>query len=153
MRPNWIGRTSRPRLEHNAESSGLDFARIVLIDETDDPRIWQGATGARHGASATSAKVETRNFIAGLSHDLITAPLLLDGPMTGWPAGHRSVGCSLQRPRAVVLLSRGAGLADVLPPKSRHRNPIEGAFSKLKTMLHKDARSPSNASERPSLLL
>lgn len=63
----------------------------------------------------------TTTFVGGLRLSGMTAPLVIDGPMTGaW------------------FKARGARLL-FLPPYSPNFNPIENAFAKLKALLRKAA--------------
>ncbi len=98
----------------------------------------------------------TTTFTAGLRHDRIIAPLVLDGPMNGetflsWveqflaPAlkpgdivildnlsAHKVIGV------AAAIEAVGAELL-YLPPYSPDLNPIEMLFSKLKTLIRRGA--------------
>lgn len=98
----------------------------------------------------------TTTFTAGLRHDRIVAPLVLDGPMNGeaflsWveqflvPAlkpgdivimdnlsAHKVIGV------AIAIEAVGAELL-YLPPYSPDLNPIEMLFSKLKALIRKGA--------------
>ena len=97
---------------------------------------------------------KTLTFIAGLRHDGIVAPCVLDGPINGtsfaaWveqfliPA--LEPGCIVvidnlgsHKGRKVRQLLRAAGIKlFFLPPYSPDLNPIEEMFSKLKRLLRK----------------
>ncbi len=113
--------------------------------EAEAVRIW-----APHGHWMTTT------FVGGLRLSGITAPLVIDRPMTGawfdaWVA--RALAPTL-KPGDVVILdnlpahktiaardaikARGARLL-FLPPYSPDFNPIENAFAKLKALLRKAA--------------
>ena len=83
--------------------------------------------GQRCVASAPYGHWKTTTFIAGLRHDAITAPLVLDGPMIGiaFLAYIETCLCATLR---------------YLPPYSPDLNPIEKIFSKLKVLLRKAAK-------------
>ena len=142
------------------------LSRIVFIDETGlntkMARLrGRSAKGQRpvastpHGhslpgrACAHAREGKTMTFIAGLRHDGMTAPWVLDGPMDG-PAFityiKTQLAPTLQKGDVVVMdnlpahkvaaakaaiKERGAWLL-FLPPYSPDLNPIELAFSKLK---------------------
>jgi len=130
------------------------LGRIVFIDETGlntkMARLRGRSTkGQRLVASIPHGHWKTMTFIAGLRHDGMTAPWLLDGPMDG--SGfvtyiQTQLAPTLQKGDVVVLdnlpahkvadakaaiKKRGAWLL-FLPPYSPDLNPIELAFSKLK---------------------
>ena len=124
----------------------LDPETLIFVDET-------GAStkmARRHGHWMTTT------FIGGLRLSGMTAPLVIDGPMTGawfaaWVA--RALAPTL-KPGDVVILdnlpahksvaardaieARGARLL-FLPPYSPDFNPIENAFAKLKALLRNAA--------------
>ena len=106
--------------------------------------------GIPHGHWSTST------FIAGLRHDGIIAPWLLNGPMNGDAfltyiatqlAPYLSAGdivildnLSTHKVKGVaeIIQAKGARLL-YLPPYSPDFNPIEMVFSKLKALLRKAA--------------
>jgi transposase len=128
--------------------------RIVFIDETGlntkMARLrGRSAKGQRLVASIPHGHWKTMTFIAGLRHDGMTAPWVLDGPMDG-PAFiayiKTQLAPTLKKGDVVVMdnlpahkvaaartaiKERGAWLL-FLPPYSPDFNPIELAFSKLK---------------------
>ena len=130
------------------------LGRIVFIDETGlntkMARLrGRSAKGQRLVASIPHGHWKTMTFIAGLRHDGMTAPWVLDGPMDG-PAFityiKTQLAPTLQKGDVVVMdnlpahkvaaaqaaiRERGAWLL-FLPPYSPDLNPIELAFSKLK---------------------
>jgi transposase len=113
--------------------------------------------GQRCVASAPYGHWKTTTFIAGLRHDAITAPLVLDGPMNGaaFLAYIETCLCPTLRPGDIVVADNlschkvagvraaieavGATLR-YLPPYSPDLNPIEKMFSKLKALLRKAAK-------------
>jgi transposase len=139
----------------------LDPARLVFIDETGAttkmarlrgraPRGERLRSGVPHG------HWKTTTFVGGLRLGGMTAPMVLDGPMTGaWFLAYVSqVLVPTLRPGDVVILDnlpahKGAAVRHVveaagarllfLPPYSPDFNPIENAFSKLKALLRKAA--------------
>lgn len=100
---------------------------------------------------------KTATFIAALRYDSITAPLLLDAPMNGkrFLTYIQKILLPELRPTDIVICdnlashkvqgvkeaieSAGAKLL-YLPPYSPDFNPIEMAFSKLKSFLRKTAQ-------------
>ena len=108
--------------------------------------------GERVIASAPFGHWKTTTFVAALRRSGLTAPMVLDGPMTG-PAFlayvEQVLVPTLRRGDIVVLDNlpahkitdvraaiRAAGAQFVLlPPYSPDLNPIEMAFAKLKTLL------------------
>jgi len=112
--------------------------------------------GERCLASVPHGHWKTSTLVMALRHDRVTAPLLLDGPMTGaaFLAYIEQVLCPELEEGDVVICdnlschhvqgvrqaieTRGATLRH-LPPYSPDLNPIENAFSKLKEFLRKAA--------------
>lgn len=138
---------------------GLDPAQLVFIDETGTTTNMTRARGrAARGKRLVSAVPhghwKTTTFVAGLRHDRITAPFVIDRPMNGAifrTYVERCLAPTL-RPGDVVILdnlpahkvagvrraieARGARLL-YLPPYSPDLNPIEQVFAKLKALLRK----------------
>jgi transposase len=138
--------------------------RLVFIDET-----WTKTNMTRtHGRSLCGTRLvakvphgrwRTLTFIAALRCDQITAPCVFDGPINGvsFRAYVEQVLVPTLKPGDIVVMDnlgshkaeatrriiRAAGASAVfLPPYSPDFNPIEQAFSKLKSDLRKqDARS------------
>jgi len=97
---------------------------------------------------------KTTTFLAGLRHDRIVAPLVLEGPINGaaFRAYIEQFLTPTVRPDDIVIAdnlpshkvagirdtiaARGASLA-FLPSYSPDQNPIEQVFAKLKAMLRK----------------
>ena len=138
----------------------MDAARLIFIDET-----WAKTNMTRlHGRCAVGqrlvAKVphghwKTLTFVAGLRCDGIVAPCVFDRPINAvsflaWVTkflvptlrrGDVVIMDNLSSHKAVAVRRaiRSAGaLLMFLPPYSPDLNPIEQAFSKLKTLLRKE---------------
>lgn len=145
------------RAEWRAGQVGLDPARLVFVDET-----WASTNMARrYGWGPTAGRVigrvphghwQTTTFVAALRADGLTAPMVIDGALTGdlFVAYARRVLGPTLRPGDVVVMDNLAchKRADAiraieavgcrvafLPPYSPDLNPIELAFSKLKATL------------------
>ena len=110
--------------------------------------------GTRCLASVPHGHWKTTTFIAGLRHDAITAPMVIDGPINGatFLAYVRTFLCPTLRPGDIVIADNLSShkvpgvrqaIEDVgaqlryLPPYSPDLNPIEKMFSKLKALLRK----------------
>lgn len=110
-------------------------------------------------SGASTHHWKTLTFLAGLRHDRIVAPFVLDGPINGiaftaWveqclaPTLDRgdivildNLGSHKGKPARNAIRDAGAHLF-FLPPYSPDLNPIEMMFAKLKTLLRKaDERS------------
>lgn len=139
----------------------MDPARFVFLDETSAStnmvrRYGWGPTSERLIDAAPWGHWKTTTFVAGLRHDGLIAPMVLDGAMDG-PAFRAFVDQVLApelRPGDVVVMDNlpahkvagvreaiaavGAGVL-YLPPYSPDLNPIEHAFAKLKALLRKAA--------------
>ena len=134
----------------------LDPTRIVFIDETAAntkmARLYGRAPrGERCRAAVPHGHWKTTTFTAGLRHDGIAAPMVLDGPMNGeaFLAYVEQALVPELRPRDIVIMDNlpahkvhgvrqaieaaGASLR-YLPPYSPDFNPIEMAFAKLKAL-------------------
>lgn len=133
--------------------------RLVFIDETSvktnmTPIRGRSRKGQRLEAGAPFGKWNTQTFIAGLRCDGLTAPWVVDGAMDGdkfdayvrhqlaptLKPGDIVIWDNLnvhKSPRAAAAIrDRGAWVV-FLPRYSPDLNPIEKAFSKLKTLLRK----------------
>ena len=133
--------------------------RLVFIDETATTTKMTRLRGrARRGerlrADAPFGHWKTQTFIAGLRHDGLTAPWIIDGAMTRqmFDAYVKTQLAPTLGPGDVVILDnlaahrsekaradlreRGAWIL-FLPPYSPDLNPIEMAFSKLKAHLRR----------------
>ena len=147
----------RQRDEWKAEPPSLDPQRLVFLDET-----WASTNMTRtHGRSPRGERLvmavphghwKTTTFVVALRLDGRTAPTVVDGPMNG------DVFVAYVEQQLVPTLKRGdivamdnlsshkragvkAAIESVgaelrfLPPYSPDLNPIEKAFSKLKSKL------------------
>ena len=117
----------------------------------------RSARGERCRASVPYGHWQSSTFIAGLRHDRIIAPMLLDGPMDGnafveyvkqvlspeLKAGDMVICDNLSSHKVAgvreAIEARGAELL-YLPAYSPDLNPIEMAFSKLKAILRQQAQ-------------
>jgi transposase len=135
--------------------------RLVFIDETSLKTNLVKTTGwapvgKRLVDHAPFGHWHTQTFIAGLAHDRLIAPWVLDGAMNRdsfetyitrelAPAlrpGQIVVADNLaahKSSRAIELLRAQGNDLIFLPPYSPDFNPIEMAFSKLKTLIRKAA--------------
>ncbi len=119
-------------------------------------RGW-GPKGARLKGRAPFGNRNTMTFLAGLRHDRIEAPMLIEGAIDGdaFCAWVERALVPILRPGDVVVLDnlgvhkrkdvraaiRGAGARLLfLPAYSPDLNPIEKVFAKLKHLLRKRAR-------------
>lgn len=140
----------------------LDPKRLVFIDEsgftTKMARLrGRCPRGERLIASIPHGHWKTLTFIAGLRHDRIVAPMVLDGPMDGAaflvyverflvPAlspGDIVVADNLSSHKvegARELIEAAGAEFWPLPPYSPDLNPIEQMFSKLKALARKAAK-------------
>jgi transposase len=137
----------------------LDAKRLVFIDETwaktnMAPTHGRCRRGERLYAKVPHGHWKTTTFVAGLRHDGITAPFVLDGPINGecFLAYVENVLVPALKPGEFVFMdnlgshksskvrkaieAKGAELY-FLPRYSPDLNPIEMVFSKLKTLLRK----------------
>jgi transposase len=139
----------------------LDPERLVFIDETGASTKMartrgRAPRGERLRASVPHGHWKTTTFVGGLRLSGMTAPMVLDGPMTGaWFLAYvEQVLVPTLKPGDLVILDnlpahKGAATRQAieavgarllfLPPYSPDFNPIENAFSKLKALLRKAA--------------
>jgi transposase len=147
----------RKRDEWAAAQPALDPDRLVFVDET-----WASTNMARrYGRSPRGRRLvcpvphghwKTTTFVAALRADGLTAPVVVDGAMTGdlFVAYVEQQLVPTLRPGDVVVMDnlqahKRVGVARaieaagcelrLLPPYSPDLNPIELAFSKLKGLL------------------
>jgi len=140
---------------------GFDPKRLVFIDETwattqMTPARGRCLKGERLLCKAPHGHWMTTTFLAGLRHDRIDAPIVLDGPVNGviFLAWVRQFLAPTLSPGDIVIMDNLAshkveGVREAieekgatvlyLPPYSPDLNPVEMVFSKLKTMLRKAA--------------
>ena len=139
----------------------LDPKRLVFIDETSVSttitRLYGRAPqGERLVQKVPHGNWKTITFIAALRHDRVTAPFVLEGPMTGEmfkAYTEQFLAPTLTRGDIVfmdnvsvhkvdgieeAIEARGA-IPFYLPPYSPDLNPIEQLFAKLKALLRKIA--------------
>jgi transposase len=139
----------------------LDPGALVFIDETGAStkmarRHGRAPRGERLRASVPHGHWKTTTFVGGLRLSGMTAPMVLDGPMTGawFQAYVEQILVPTLRLGDIVILDNlaahkraavrqaieaaGAALR-FLPPYSPDLNPIENAFAKLKALLRKAA--------------
>jgi transposase len=133
----------------------LDPSTLVFIDETGaDTKMARRHGRAPRGQRLRSSVPHARPQALTAGGSPVTAPMVLDGPMTGdWFLAYvEQVLVPTLRPGDVVILDNlpahknaaarraiqaaGAELRR-LPPYSPDLNPIENAFSKLKANLRK----------------
>jgi transposase len=150
-RAEWINRR-QPRMRREPH-------RLVFIDETavktNLTRLrGRAPVGERLYGAAPFGKWGTQTFIAGLTHDALIAPWVIQGAMNG-PAFETYIETQLApalAPGTVVILDnlsthksqraaqalrkRGCWFL-FLPPYSPDLNPIEMAFAKLKAHLRR----------------
>ena len=149
------------RREWQAGQGQLDPARLVFLDETSantqmTRRYGWSNKGQRCISALPHGHWKTTTFLAGLRHDRLTAPLVVDGPMDGptFLAYIQHFLCPTLKPGDLVIADnlsshKVAGVREAieavgaelryLPPYSPDLNPIEKLFSKLKTLLRKAA--------------
>ena len=137
------------------------MTKLVFLDETwaktTMTRLYgRSPRGERLVGSAPYGHWKTTTFLAGLRHDGIVAPLVLDGPINGgaFLAWVEQFLAPILRPGETVIADRlgshrVAGVRDaieargarllLLPSYSHDLNPIEQVFAKLKALLRKAA--------------
>jgi transposase len=135
----------------------MDASRFVFLDETGTAtnmtrRYGRSPRGARLIDATPHGHWQTTTFVAGLRESGLTAPLALDGPMTGevFRAYVEQMLAPSLTPGDVVVMDNlaahkvsgvrelieaaGASLL-YLPPYSPDLNPIEQLFAKLKHLM------------------
>lgn len=155
------------RLRWRRDQATLDPTKLVFIDETwaktNMARLYgRCAKGQRLVCPVPHGHWKTTTFIAGLRHNAITAPLVIDRPMNGviFKAYVEQMLAPTLSPGDIVVMDnlsshkidgvrqaiedRGARLL-YLPPYSPDFNPIEMVFAKLKALLRKAAERTVDA--------
>ena len=145
----------------------MDASCFVFLDETGATTAmtrlygW-GPRGERLLDAAPAGHWRTTTFVAGLRHDGVIAPFVLDGPMTGevFRVYVAQMLAPALLPGDVVVMDnlpahKVAGVAEAiravgasilyLPPYSPDLNPIEQLFAKLKALLRKAAARTQDA--------
>jgi transposase len=143
------------------DQTDLDPERLVFIDETGADtkmarRHGRAPRGQRLRAGIPHGHWKTTTFVGALRRHGMTAPMVLDGPMTGaWFLAYvEQVLAPTLKAGDVVILDnlpahKGEAVREAvaatgarllfLPPCSPDFNPIENAFAKLKALLRKAA--------------
>jgi len=157
---------ARARRRWIREQGLLDPARLVFIDETATSTNMvrlrgRCARGTRLIGYAPHGHWKTITFVAGLRHDRMVAPFVLEGPMNGLTFVEYVKQCLVPtlRRRDMVIMDNlpshkvpgvreaieavGATLR-YLPQYSPDLNPIEPSFSKAKAHLRKAAERTIN---------
>ena len=143
------------------EQGMFDPARLVFIDETSTSTNMVRLRGRCRRGERLISRVpqghwKTITFVAGLRHDKMVAPFVVDGPMTRatfLAYLEQGLKPTLKRGDIVIIdnlpAHKGVAVEKVintararllyLPKYSPDLNPIEQAFSKLKALLRKAA--------------
>ncbi|WP_426036228.1 IS630 family transposase [Cypionkella sp. TWP1-2-1b2] len=161
---------ARFRARWRAHQHRLDPRCLIFIDETwIKTNMTQTCSWAtkrkRLPAKVPHGHWKTLTFLAGLRHDGIVAPFVLDGPINGdaftaWlgqclvptltPGDvviADNLGSHKDLPARQLIRTAGVHLL-FLPPYSPNLNPIELAFAKLKTLFRKADERTIEASWR-----
>ena len=139
----------------------LDPAKLVFIDETGATTKMarlrgRSPRGQRCRAAVPHGHWKTTTLVAGLRLDGMTAPMVIDGAMTGdaFTAYAETFLAPTLAPGDIVILDnlpahkvsgaraaieRAGATLRLLPPYSPDFNPIEQAFAKIKALLRKAA--------------
>jgi transposase len=152
---------ARARRRWRREQFLFDPARLVFIDETATStnmvRLWGRAPrGQRLVGFVPHGHWKTITLVAGLRHDAVVAPFVIDGPLDGKVFRtyvERCLAPTLDRGDIVFMdnlathkvagvteaIEAADAMAIYLPAYSPDLNPIEQVFSKLKALLRKAA--------------
>jgi transposase len=152
---------ARARRHWRREQFLFDPARLVFIDETATStnmvRLWGRAPrGQRLVGFVPHGHWKTITLVAGLRHDAVVAPFVIDGPLDGKifrTYVERCLAPTLDRGDIVFMdnlathkvagvteaIEAADAMAIYLPAYSPDLNPIEQVFSKLKALLRKAA--------------
>lgn len=145
----------------------LDQADLIFVDETGTTtnmaRLRGRCTrGQRLACAIPHGHWKTTTFVAGLRHDGVSAPCVIDGPMDGetFRAYVEQFLAPTLEPGQIVVMDnlpahKVAGVREaieatgatlrLLPPYSPDLNPIEQFFAKLKAHLRKAAERSVDA--------
>lgn len=157
MRPD----VAAARQQWRERQGGFDPARLVFIDETGTTTNMarlrgRSERGKRLVGAIPHGHWKITTFVAGLRHDALTAPFVIDRAMNGaiFLAYVEQCLAPTLAPGDIVVMdnlpahkvagvqrairARGAELL-YLPPYSPDLNPIELLFAKLKALLRKAA--------------
>jgi len=137
----------------------LDPGRLIFIDETGANTKMvrlrgRAPRGQRLMAQVPHGHWKTMTFLAGLRHDRIIAPFVIDGAMNGeiFLTYARDVLAPKLEPGDIVIMDnlsshKSQAVHDAitahdaelrfLPPYSPDLNPIEQVFARLKALLRK----------------
>lgn len=150
---------ARARRRWIRQQGFLDTTRLVFIDETAINTNMVRARGRcprgeRLVSHVPQGEWKTITFIAGLRHNRMTAPMVIEGAMNG-PAFvayiEQCLGPTLRRGDTVAMdncrvhkvagvkeaIERRGAILEYLPAYSPDLNPIELSFSKFKAYLRK----------------
>lgn len=150
------------REEWKKNQPSLDPTKLVFLDETGAATNMARARGRCSRGERLKAKIphghwKTSTFLAGLRHDTLTAPFVIDQPMDGTifhtyveqclaptlTAGDIVIMDNLPAHKVAgireAIEAKGAKLL-YLPPYSPVVNPIEQLFAKFKAALRKAAK-------------
>ena len=152
---------ARARRRWRREQFMFDPARLVFIDETAASTNMvrlrgRCPRGERFVGSVPHGHWKTVTLVAGLRHDAIVAPFVIDGPLDGKIFRtyiERCLAPTLDRGDIVIMdnlpthkvagvteaIEAADAMAIYLPAYSPDLNPIEQVFSKLKALLRKAA--------------
>ena len=152
---------ARARRRWRREQVMFDPARLVFIDETGASTKMVRLRGRCHRSERLVGSVphghwKTISLVAGLRHDGIVAPFVIDGPINGrvfLTYIEQCLAPTLNRDDIVIMdnlrTHKVAGVIEAieaadatalfLPAYSPDLNPIEQVFSKLKALLRKAA--------------
>jgi transposase len=147
-------------------------ARLVFLDETAVTTKMvrlhgRNRRGERLVGREPHGHWKTVSFVAGLRHDRMVAPFVLDGAMNGEVFRayiEQSLAPTLERGDIVIMdnvsthkvygvreaIEAAGATLRYLPPYSPDLNPIEMSFSKLKTRLPNSPSEPCPGCAEPS---
>lgn len=149
------------RMEWRARQPAFNPERLVFIDETGVSTKMarlrgRAPRGERLVAPIPHGHWKTTTLVAGLRHDRITAPLVIDGPMNGliFKTYVEQFLAPTLAPGDIVSMDnlpahKVKGVREAIEAKNAHLfylpsyspdlNPIEMCFSKIKALLRKAA--------------